>query len=118
MSLSTIKKTTALTTSIFAALAASNPLILSSNPDSNVTVSEPAASANITCPVVNSTYTCGSTTFKIGCGIGYVNHDLSNVVSPTLNNCMDKCVQDGECVAVSMVSSRIGPYWYCKRCDC
>ncbi|KAK4574248.1 hypothetical protein LTR86_002009 [Recurvomyces mirabilis] len=81
-----------------ACLVAANP----GNPGSNSTVNSTDATAPIQCPSSgNSTYTCGDTIFDIDCYTDLFEHDLRTVYAATMNDCMDACAKDGQCVAVS-----------------
>ncbi|KIV76826.1 hypothetical protein PV11_08686 [Exophiala sideris] len=81
-----------------------------------------SSSANVIAAMVDSTgpcssgstassYTTGDDTFSVTCGWDYSGYDISNEQTTTFEGCMDACVANSQCYAVSYTT---GSWCYMK----
>lgn len=92
--------------------ASTSPIVSSST-----TTSAPSAPSSITCPASDSqTFTIGSHSYQVQCGIDYYGGDLALSWEDTFSKCLNTCENTVGCIAVSyhgaacyMKSSNNGP---------
>ncbi|ETS86981.1 hypothetical protein PFICI_00809 [Pestalotiopsis fici W106-1] len=72
----------------------------------STTTSATASTTSIVCPASNSTtYVTGGLSFVIECGIDHAGGDFKSVSTSNLQQCIDACAAESQCVVVSFQGS-------------
>lgn len=99
---STVTGTTSTSTSVSSITTTTSLASVSSTTSSGAT----ASATNIACPGSNSTtYISGGLSFIIECGIDHTGGDFKSTSTSNLQQCIDACAAESECVVVSFQGS-------------